>query len=110
MFERLLRPLASLRGVRSVALLERDGYVIYRSAADASNDDAQRRRWPAMVAQNGGETVSLIFEHGKVVASQTKAGFLIVHTTPEVNLGALFPSLKAFNDSIQDMKRGNGRP
>ena len=69
-----------------MALLERDGYVIYRSAADASNDDAQRRRWPAMVAQNGGETVSLIFEHGKVVASQTKAGFLIVHTTPEVKM------------------------
>lgn len=110
MFERLLRPLTDLRGVRSVTLLEQDGFVIYRSVPDASNDELQRRRWPDLVAENGGQTVSLVFERGTVVACQTEVGCMVIHSAPDINLGALFPCVHTVRNTIRETKRGNGRP
>lgn len=109
-FERLLQPLTTMRRVRSVSLVERDGFLIYRSSADNSNDEGQRRKWPEMIAQSRGETVTLVFEGGTVVACQTKAGCLVVHAASNVNLGMLFSQVDAVKDSIRGTKSGHGGP
>jgi len=109
-FDRLLRPLAEMRSVRSVTLLDTDGFLIHTTSSDATNSEAQRLRWSRLCKERGGERITMVFERGVVVVGNAPLGVLLVHAAHEVNLGALYTLYEATLESIRDTGRRRDPP
>lgn len=109
-FDRLLRPLAEMRAVRSVTLLDTDGFLIHSTSSDATNSEAQRLRWSRLCKERGGERITMVFERGVVVVGTAPLGVLLVHAAHGVNLGALYTLYDATLEAIRDTGRRRDPP
>jgi len=109
-FDRLLRPLAEMRAVRSVTLLDTDGFLIHTTSSDGTNSEAQRLRWSRLCKERGGERITMVFERGVVVVGTAPLGVLLVHAAQEVNLGALYTLYEATLEAIRDTGRRRDPP
>lgn len=101
-FDRLLQPLADMREVRSVTLLDTDGFLIHTTAVDATNSEPQRLRWSQLCKERGDERITMMFERGVVVLGQAPLGVLLVHAAHAVNLGALYTRIDETLETIRD--------
>lgn len=109
-FDRLLQPLADMRAVRSVTLLDTDGFLIHATAVDATNSEPQRLRWSQLCKERGDERITMMFERGVVVVSQAPLGVLLVHAAQAVNLGALYTRIDHTLETIRDTGRRRDPP
>ncbi len=109
-FDRLLQPLAEMRAVRSVTLLDSDGFLIHTTAMDATNSEPQRLRWSKLCKERGDERITMMFERGVVVVGQAPLGVLLVHAAHAVNLGALYTCIDRTLETIRDTGRRQDPP
>lgn len=109
-FDRLLQPLADMRAVRSVTLLDADGFLIHATAVDATNSEPQRLRWSQLCKERGDERITMMFERGVVVVDQAPLGVLLVHAGQAVNLGALYTRIDHTLETIRDTGRRRDPP
>ena len=91
MIERLLASLMQISEVQSVALAERDGFVVFDSAHDGSHPlDAQIQSYQEVMTLAGAQhDVTFLQESGYVLLHNISQGMLIVKIGKEANLGKI---------------------
>ena len=90
MIERGLQDIVALRGVASVLLVEEDGFVVYRTEPDGSDDTLTISKWLEMTRTVEAQAViTLVMERGYVVLKPVARRTLMVSCERNVNLGAV---------------------
>ncbi len=90
MIERGLQDIVALRGVASVLLVEEDGFVVYRTEPDDSDDTLTISKWLEMTRTVEAQaTITLVMERGYVVLKPVAHRTLMVSCERNVNLGAV---------------------
>ena len=90
MIERGLQDIGALRGVASVLLVEEDGFVVYRTEPDDSDDTLTISKWLEMTRTVEAQAViTLVMERGYVVLKPVARRTLMVSCERNVNLGAV---------------------
>ena len=90
MIERGLQDIVALRGVASVLLVEEDGFVVYRTEPDDSDDTLTISKWLEVTRTVEAQaTITLVMERGYVVLKPVARRTLMVSCERNVNLGAV---------------------
>ena len=104
MLERTMAPLVKISGVRSVALFEGDGFVIYRSHEDATNHDSQMGHWTtSLEASAHSDQLTFILEDGTVMLRRGKRLNMTVHCAPNTNLGEVRKTLESCHNLLHNL-------
>ena len=104
MFERTMAPLVEIQGVRSIALFEGDGFVIYRSDEDAANHDNQMGQWiSALDSSTHSNQLTFILEGGTVILRRGARLNTIVHCASTINPGEVRKTLESCHNLLHIM-------
>ena len=104
MLQRTMMPLVDTAGVKSVTLFENDGFVIYRSNDDTTNEDGQMSRWiSALDASPKSNRLTFIMEHCSVILHRGERLHLAVHCGPSTNLGEVRQTAETCHESLHNL-------
>ena len=99
-----MTPLVETAGVKSVTLFENDGFVIYRSEDDPTNEDGQMSRWiSALDISEKSDRLTFIMEHGTVILYRGNRLHLAVHCGPSTNLGEGRQTAEKCHESLHNL-------
>ncbi len=98
MIEAVLRGLTGLVGVRTVLLVERDGFVVYAHPASADIDSAVVESWNALAKQAPDHTLTtVVMESGYLILKPMKDRTLMTVCERSCNLGNVRQALQNLN-------------
>ncbi|MCH1541057.1 MAG: hypothetical protein L7S56_06480 [Candidatus Poseidonia sp.] len=108
MLERLVSPVTQVEGVQSTTLFEPDGFVVFRSSEDQTNETPQMQRWvQALKEMDGEERITLVMEGGTIILQRGKRLHFLVHCSARANLGHIRQALDECVQNLHNMERSN---